>query len=206
MWFSLSGQTAYFLWSIALGAAAGAAYDLVCASRGLLRAGKIHTLISDILFFVLCGILTSLFALPFNKGSVRMFIVFGEAVGFFCWRATLGRFTGRFYSILSKGLVWIAKKICELLKKIFDLVLKITSFVVYNVNVLIDRMRQVLSAVRKKQKLKKQNSKTVRKKQRPGIVGAAEVRRGGHSQKKRKAYEKRHQKEKTRPCKRKRHG
>ena len=135
MWFSLSDQTAYFLWSIALGAFAAALYDLVRAARMLLRAGKLHLLLSDIIFFMLCGVLTSLFALPFNKGSVRAFIVFGEAVGFLCYYFTLGRVIGRFYSILSKGIKWILKKICDLLKTFFDLLLKTGAFVVYNVNI-----------------------------------------------------------------------
>ena len=121
MWFSLSAQTAYFLWSLALGAAAAVLYDAVRAVRCLLKAGRLHLLISDILFFVVCGVLTSLFALPFNKGSVRGFIVFGEAAGFLIFRLTIGKIFRRFYSILSTLIVRMLKKICDLLKLFFDL-------------------------------------------------------------------------------------
>ena len=162
MWLTLSEQTAYFLWSIVLGAFASALYDIVRAVRSLLRAGKWHVILSDVLFFILCGIMTSLFALPFNKGSVRAFIIFGESIGFLCYHLTLGQVTGRIYSILSKGIVWIARKICEMLKKFFDLVLKTASLVLYNVDVVIDKSKQKVFAVRKKAQDKR--SRTVRNK------------------------------------------
>lgn len=152
MWFSLSEQTAYFLWSIALGAGAAVLYDIVRAVRIFLKAGKLHLIISDAVFFALCGILTSLFALPFNKGDVRAFIVFGEAVGFLCYRLTIGQVSGRFYSILSKGITWILRKICDLLKKFFDLLLKIASRLLYNVGVVKDKALYIVSANRKKRK------------------------------------------------------
>ncbi len=168
MWLTLSEQTAYFLWSIVLGAFIAALYDIVRAVRSLLRAGKLHTILSDVLFFVLCGIMTSLFALPFNKGSVRVFILFGELIGFLCYRLTLGQVMGRIYSIMSKGIVWLARKICELLKKFFDLLLKTASFVLYNVGVLIDRSKQKVFAAGKKarkerRKVRNKNRRRARK-------------------------------------------
>ena len=110
MGFSLSDQTAYFLWSIVFGMALAALYDLLRAVRMLTKARRTAVILTDILFFTLCGVLTSLFALPFNKGSVRGFIVFGESVGFLCFYLTLGRIMSRFYSILSKGIKLILKK------------------------------------------------------------------------------------------------
>ena len=168
MWLTLSEQTAYFLWSIVLGAFIAALYDIVRAVRSLLRAGKLHAILSDVLFFVLCGIMTSLFALPFNKGSVRVFILFGELIGFLCYRLTLGQVMGRIYSIMSKGIVWLARKICELLKNFFDLLLKTASFVLYNVGVLIDRSKQKVFAAGKKarkerRKVRNKNRRRVRK-------------------------------------------
>ena len=88
MGISLSAQTAYFLWSLVLGVALGALYDVIRGVRMVLHAGKIHVLISDIVFFAACGVITSLFSLPFNKGDVRAFILFGEAVGFLAYRLT----------------------------------------------------------------------------------------------------------------------
>ncbi len=201
MWFSLSEQTAYFLWSIVLGAFAAAVYDIVCAVRVFLRAGKFHVIISDILFFILCGILTSLFALPFNKGSVRVFIIFGEAIGFLCYRLTLGRFVGRFYGIMSKGITWILRKICEMLKKFFDLLLKTASFVVYNVSVLKDRFVKSVSARIKKVRKNRNDRRKVRKNNRH-VRKTVKSRQSGTGNTKRKSYERRYKKEKKSPRKR----
>ena len=194
MWLTLSEQTAYFLWSIVLGAFIAALYDIVRAVRSLLRAGKLHAILSDVLFFVLCGIMTSLFALPFNKGSVRVFILFGELIGFLCYRLTLGQVMGRIYSIMSKGIVWLARKICELLKKFFDLLLKTASFVLYNVGVLIDRSKQkVFAAGKKAGKKARKERRKVRNKNRRRVRKAKGSRR--HRSTKRKEYEKRYKKE-----------
>lgn len=194
MWLTLSEQTAYFLWSIVPGALAAALYDIVRAVRSLLRAGKWHVILSDVLFFVLCGIMTSLFALPFNKGSVRAFILFGELIGFLCYRLTLGQVMGRIYSIMSKGIVWFTRKICELLKNFFDLLLKTASFVLYNVGVVIDRSKQKVLAVRKK--ARKKRSRTVRNRNRRRVRKAKGSRRGDTNQSKRKENERRYKKEK----------
>lgn len=195
MWFSLSDQTAYFLRSIALGAVMAALYDIVRALRMLFKAGRVHLLVSDVLFFVVCGVFTSLFALPFNKGEVRMFIVFGEAVGFLAYHLTIGNLAGRFYSILTKGIVRFLRKICEMLKKFFDLLLKIASRVLYNVGVVKERIAERMSALRQKRR-----SRTVRKRSRAHGT-AHNTRHGGRRKSKRKNYERRNQKKKTQPHK-----
>ena len=175
MWFSLSEQTAYFLWSVVFGAGAAALYDLIRAVRMALRSGRVQLLIGDVLFFTVCGILTSLFALPFNNGSVRAFIIFGEAAGFLCWRSTIGRITRRIYSILSKLFLCIMKKICDLLKKIFDFLLKTTALVVYNISEIIEAVKNRFAV-----KLRK-------------------VSRSREKTRKRNGYERRHRKEKHPP-------
>ena len=139
MWFSLADQTVYFLASIVLGAALAAIYDLVRAGRMFFRAGRLHILISDVLFFALCGVLTALFALPFNKGSVRAFILIGEGIGFLAFRMTVGSIFGKFYAFLTRVLRQFIRKICEFLKNFFDLLLHAGALLLYNVNVLLDR-------------------------------------------------------------------
>lgn len=191
MWITLEEQTVWFLWSIALGAAAALLYDLIRAVRIFLKAGRLHLLIGDVLFFVLCGIITSLFALPFNKGNVRAFILFGEAAGFLCWRLTIGTVAGRFYSILSKAVRQILKKICELLKKFFDLLLKIASRVVYNVSVVIELIKHIVSAGIKRIKRRR---RTVRKNSPPQVRKAEKHRRTGHEERNRNQYEREYRK------------
>lgn len=145
MWFSLADQTVYFIASIALGAVLAAVYDLVRAVRMLMCAGRVYIFISDVLFFVCCGVITSLFALPFNKGSVRAFVLFGEAVGFLGYRLTIGSVTGRIYAGIARILKRFFKKICEILKKFYDLLLKAGAYVVYNVHEIIDKVQGIVS-------------------------------------------------------------
>ena len=149
MFFSLSQQTVCFLASVAFGAALAALYDLVRAVRMLLRASCGHIVVSDILFFFVCGVLTSLFALPFNKGDVRGFAVFGEAAGFLTYRLTLGSVFGKIYAVIARLLRHIIRKICEKLKKIYDFLLKAGALLLYNISVLIERFgRTALSGIR----------------------------------------------------------
>ena len=142
--FSLSGQTVYFLASIALGALTAMIYDLVRAVRMLVRCSRIHVMISDVLFFFVCGILTTLFALPFNKGDVRAFILFGEAGGFLVYRLTLGSIFGKFYAAFARLLRRFIRNLCEKLKKFYDFLLKAIAFVLYNIVDLIDGIRRTV--------------------------------------------------------------
>ena len=117
-------------------------YDLVRGLRLLIRARNAAVIVIDVLFFAVSGAITFLFALPFNKGSVRGFILFGEAVGFLAYRLTLGQIMGRFYAFLASKIQRIVQKIRKIIEKIFDLVLKAVSFIVYNINVVIYNLRR----------------------------------------------------------------
>jgi spore cortex biosynthesis protein YabQ len=150
MGISLSAQTAYFLWSLVLGVALGMLYDVIRAARMVLRAGKIHVLISDIVFFTVCGVITSLFSLPFNKGDVRAFILFGEAVGFLTYRITMGSIMGKVYAFLARKIRSFVQKIRKILQIFFNYLLKSIAFVLYNVGVVIDKLHSF--AAKKQQK------------------------------------------------------
>ena len=142
MGLSLSAQAAYFLRSLALGLVMGAAYDILRAVRMLFRMRRLGVNISDILFFTLCGIVTSLFALPFNKGEVRVFVIAAEAAAFLGYRLTVGSIMGKFYAWLTAILRKIIQKIHKIIEKTFRLLLKLTGCLVYNVGVVIDRLRK----------------------------------------------------------------
>ena len=142
MGISLAAQTAYFLWSLVLGLVLGVLYDALRAARMITGAGKKCVMVSDILFFTVCGVLTSLFALPFNKGSVRGFILFGEAAGFLAYRLTLGSVMGKVYAFSAHHIRGFVQKIRKILEKIFIYLLKAIATVVYNVGVVIDGLHR----------------------------------------------------------------
>ena len=161
MGISLSAQTAYFLWSLVLGAALGVLYDVIRAARMVLRAGKIHVLISDVVFFAVCGVITSLFSLPFNKGDVRAFILFGEAVGFSAYRLTLGSVMGKVYAFFAKKIRSFVQKIRKILQIFFNYLLKSIAYLLYNVGVIIDKLHRY--AAEKKQNHRAERSKRQRR-------------------------------------------
>lgn len=161
MGISLSAQTAYFLWSLVLGAALGVLYDVIRAARMVLRAGKIHVLISDVVFFAVCGVVTSLFSLPFNKGDVRAFILFGEAVGFLAYRLTLGSVMGKVYAFSAKKIRTFVQKIRKILQNFFNYLLKSIAYLLYNVGVIIDKLHRY--AAEKKQNHRAERSKRQRR-------------------------------------------
>ena len=166
MWLSLSEQTAYFLWSLPLGAALAAVYDLVRAGRMLLRAGNVHVMISDILFSVFCGLMTSLFALPFNKGDVRGFIIFGEAVGFLVYRLTIGSIMGKIYARSAVILRKIIQKLHKYIEIFFDFLLKIVKALLYNIDVVIDKSRRAAADKRKSRRAAFRKKKVSRRRNR----------------------------------------
>lgn len=168
MGFSLSDQTAYFLWSLALGVLLGVLYDMVRALRMTLRAGRLHVAVSDVIFFAVCGVITSLFALPFNKGNVRGFILFGEAVGFLGYRLTLGSVMGKVYAITACKLRGFVQKIRKILEKIFKYLLKAIVGLVYNVGVVMDKSRK--KAAEKKQKIRAGRRKAKRRHRHKGTI------------------------------------
>ena len=168
MGISLSDQTAYFLWSLVLGVLLGVMYDAVRAVRMALRAGRVHVAVSDVVFFVVCGVVTSLFALPFNKGDVRAFILFGETVGFLSYRLTLGSVMGKVYAFLTRKLRSFVQKIRKILEKIFKYLLKAIVGLVYNVGVEIDKSR--IRAAEKKQKKRAERAKAKRRQLHKGTI------------------------------------
>lgn len=147
---SVSEQTVYFLCSIVLGLVLGALYDLLRVVRMLVRARGISVAVTDVVFFTVCGAITALFALPFNKGDVRAFIIFGEAVGFLSYRLTLGSVMGKFYSHLARLLRTFLQKIYKISEKIFDLLLKVISILVYNIHEVVDKSLNKSASVIKK--------------------------------------------------------
>ena len=100
--------------------------------------------LTDVLYFVLCSVLTFLFSLPFNKGSVRYFVIFGEAVGFVLYRFTLGEVMAKVYCFLIRIVRKIFKKSLKIVLFFLNKLLKANRFVVYNVGVIIHKVQNIV--------------------------------------------------------------
>ncbi len=150
MGFSLADQTVYFLFSLLFGVILSSLYDIVRVLRfsGLTKLWQI--VMSDVLYFALCAFLTVLFALPFNNGSVRYFVLLGEAVGFVVYRFTLGEYMAVVYCFIIDVLRKFFVKSLKILKYFSNKVLKANRFVVYNVGVIIDKIQNIVFNIKGK--------------------------------------------------------
>lgn len=144
MGFSLADQTVYFLYSLLFGVMLSALYDVVRIFRFMGFTKLWQIILTDILYFFVCAVLTVLFALPFNKGSVRYFVLFGEAVGFIVYRFTLGEKMAVVYCFIIRLVRKLAQKSLKYLLIFSNKVLKANRFVVYNVGVIIHKVQNVV--------------------------------------------------------------
>lgn len=148
MGFELSDQTVYFLFSLVYGAVLSALYDIVRIIRFAGANKPIHIILSDVVYFVVCAFATFLYALPFNYGSVRYFVLFGEAVGFVVYRFTVGEVNSCIYQVIIAFFRKIIEKTLKYTRVFSNKLLKANTFVVYNVGVLIHKIQNIV--VRKK--------------------------------------------------------
>lgn len=144
MEFSLATQTVYFLYSILFGIILSAVYDVVRVIRFMGFTKLWQIILSDVVYFFVCAVLTFLFSLPFNNGSVRYFVLFGEAVGFILYRFTLGEVMAKVYCFLIRIIRKIFKKSLEILIFFSNKLLKANRFVVYNVGVIIHKVQNIV--------------------------------------------------------------
>ena len=144
MEFSLATQTVYFLYSILFGIILSAVYDIVRVIRFMGFTKLWQIILSDVVYFFICAVLTFLFSLPFNNGSVRYFVLFGEAVGFILYRFTLGEVMAKVYCFLIRIIRRIFKKSLEILIFFSNKLLKANRFVVYNVGVIIHKVQNIV--------------------------------------------------------------
>lgn len=166
MWFSLSDQTAYFLSSLLFGAAIGVFYDVFRIVRLIFNNTKKVTLISDILFFSVIGITSSIFSIPFNSVGVRMFVIVGELIGFLVYRFTFGEISIKFYSLIIKLFKKFFTKSTKILKNFFNILLKMAAFMVYNVGA---KMYKLLNLVFHRKRKEENERKELQNKEKRNV-------------------------------------
>ncbi|MBR4909890.1 MAG: spore cortex biosynthesis protein YabQ [Clostridia bacterium] len=92
MWeISVTGQTAAFFYSAALGAILGFFYDMIRATRKAGANSFIAVFIGDILFWVLSAVLIFLLLMAVTNGEIRGYILVSCFSGFILYLLTLGR-------------------------------------------------------------------------------------------------------------------
>lgn len=84
-------QNQVLLLSVGFGSLLGVVYDLFRLVRLAVAERKRGVFLQDLLFFAVAAFLTVLFLLVVNCGSLRLFILFAMAAGFFVYYVTLSR-------------------------------------------------------------------------------------------------------------------
>lgn len=129
---SIALQTRLFLLSLGFGFFSGLIYDFFRTARILFGSKKWIYRAADILYLTVLGFLNFLFFLTFNEGEIRVFALFGEALGFIIYIFSVGfTFVGYFERVLNiikkfltdvfKAFTFpfgkIRKKLCVFIKK-----------------------------------------------------------------------------------------
>ena len=158
MEFTLIDLIRAFSISVVAGIALAVFYEPIRIYHKLGFSKNIHYFVSDFIFIVISAFVTYLLCLAFLEGSVRLFTVIGEIIGFI-----LFYFTAR--PILDK----IYDPIIKISKKIISKLLKITRKVMYNIYVKsIDMFKYIKNKVNSyvwtKKEKRKSNKKLIKHK------------------------------------------
>lgn len=139
----LAEQAAVFLQSIIVGAALGVLYDAFRISRVAFPTAQGIIFAEDVLFFLVCALVTFFFGLGAIDGSLRVFLIIGELIG-----AVL------YYFSLGKLVMGVSKRIIAAIKAVMSFIFyKILCpiwFLVYNIVALILRPFIFLAEIFKK--------------------------------------------------------
>lgn len=114
--FSLARQTQSFLVSFGFGFILGILYDIFFIVRLLISKSKTALIISDMLYVAVASVLSFSMFLVVTDGEVRMYVIFGELLGFLVYYFSAGVFVNR-----------VSEKIITFLRRFFTSLFKIIS-------------------------------------------------------------------------------
>jgi len=86
----ITDQTRIFLYAFGFGFVLGIVYDVFRVIRLAISVKKRFIYVQDILYAVVCSLLTFLFILIVNKGQIMGYILFGEFLGWLIYYFSLG--------------------------------------------------------------------------------------------------------------------
>lgn len=117
---SVHEELVLFMWSVLLGCAMGAVFDIFRAFRVIIPHRTAAAAIEDVLFCIIWAGALVCFTEVFAKGVFRMFFLAGNIPGFIIWRITIG-------NPLVKLLSRVLGAVIKALGKVFSLPVKLIS-------------------------------------------------------------------------------
>ncbi len=92
----LAAQTRIFFYSLGFGFLLGILYDVFRTFRLVISKSKILAFVTDIVYFSLGSFLTFCFIMVVDSGKVRLYVFFGEILGWLIWYFSFGAVALRF--------------------------------------------------------------------------------------------------------------
>ena len=131
----LPAQTELFLLSLGFGFLLGILYDVFRTLRMMIGSSDKLIFAADLLYFLICGVLSFFFLLVTDEGRLRFYTVLGEALGWMIYYFSLGtvamkvsaaavRTAKRLMSFVFKPIKFVIRKIMMFFKKIADFIKK----------------------------------------------------------------------------------
>ena len=116
--------------SVGFGFILGLIYDIFRLIRVLIIKNSKAVIAQDVIYFLLCAVLTFVFLLVINNGRFRFNILLALVIGFVVYYVTLGRFVGAatvfFVKRIKKALYFFAGIITAPYRLVMVLYAKIT--------------------------------------------------------------------------------
>ena len=131
MEYTVTDQLTVFFFAIVLGLFLGVLNDVFRFLRFLGINSRVAVFIQDIVFMIICAVVSFLFAIAYNRGEVRLFAVFGELLGLLLFRYTVGLVTGKLFRFIAIAI----KKVIKLGKAIIK----------FNIRIIIKLFKPVIS-------------------------------------------------------------
>lgn len=127
-------QIQTFGYSCIFGVILGAMYDVFRIMRLAVNFKEWGIFIQDILYFTISGICTFLFALAYNYGEIRFYIIAGGLIGWIVYYMTIGEIVYRF----SDKILNLVRKI---IKKVWRVIFRPMVFIFNKIKVIMSKIR-----------------------------------------------------------------
>lgn len=98
----LAAQTRIFFYSVGFGFLLGILYDVFRTFRLVISKSKILAFVTDIVYFSLGSFLTFCFIMVVDSGKVRLYVFFGEILGWLIWYFSFGAVALRFTNAVTR--------------------------------------------------------------------------------------------------------
>ena len=128
MLMATSNQAYVFLSALYMGIIIGVVYDVYRVIRILSNPSKLVIGIMDILFWITAAMLSIVGFFYVSSGEIRLYGLIGLALGWMLYLLTFSRYIIKSLVRLFKGILWVCRKLIELLVYPFQAMIDILQF------------------------------------------------------------------------------